>query len=479
MNYSVLRYILGWLLIFLSGFLLLPMFVGIIYKEDSFLAFLITSVICLILGFLLSYKKPVNKSIYMREGFIAVSLSWLVMSIFGSLPFMLSGEITSFTDALFETISGFTTTGASILIDVESLSKASLFWRSFTHWIGGMGVFVFIMAILPLLGGSSMNLLRAESPGPSVGKLVPKIKDTAKILYSIYLFITILEIILLYSFGMNLFESFTITFGTVGTGGFGVRNSSLADYSIEIRIIVTIFMILSGVNYSLYFLILRKKFKSAFALEEVRWYFIIIFVAILLISFDIRNIYSSLSDILSHSAFQVGSIMTTTGYATTDFDLWPEFSKTILILLMFVGACAGSTAGGMKVARIVILFKTVKKELLMLLHPRGIKKIKMDGSCIQHEVVRATNVFVVSYFLILLLSVLLIGVDEFSFNTNFTAVAATLNNIGPGMELVGPTLNYSIFSDFSKFVLMFNMLAGRLEIFPVLLMLMPATWKKN
>lgn len=479
MNFAIVYYILGYLLKFESFFLLLPCVTGFVYGETkAALSYLATAILCLMVGTLLSRRKPARYDLYTREGFASVALGWITLSIFGAIPFILSGDIPNIEDALFETISGFTTTGASILTDVEVLSHASLFWRSFTHWIGGMGVFVFIMAITPLMGGSTFNLMRAESPGPSVGKLVPKVKDTAKILYEIYIGMTILEIIILCICGVPLFDALTTTFGTVGTGGFGIRNDSMASYSPLVQWVVTIFMILSGVNYMFYFCLLHKKFKDAFSIEEIRWYLAIILVSAGVIVVNIYHMYQSIGETIRHTFFQIGSIITTTGFSTVDFNTWPQMSKTILIILMFIGACAGSTGGGMKVSRIVILFKTIHKELSMMIHPRMIKKIKMDQHMLLHEVLRSTNVFVAVYFVILFTSVLLIGIDELDFTTNFTAVAATLNNIGPGLELVGPTQNFSIFSGFSKFILMFDMLAGRLELFPMLIIFVPSCWKK-
>lgn len=479
MNYSIVLYILGCVLKFESAFLMLPVFVGLIYKEGTSSSYLIVAGVCLALGAFLTRKKPKSTNLYTREGFTTVALSWIVMSIFGAIPFVLTGDIPSCVDALFETISGFTTTGASILTDVEALSRASLFWRSFTHWIGGMGVFVFIMAILPLMGGSTMNLMKAESPGPSVSKLVPHVKDTAKILYGIYIAITFAEIILLTIFGMPLFDALTTSFGTVGTGGFGIKNDSMTSYSSALQNIVTIFMILSGVNYAAYFYVLLGRIKDLFKMEEVRWYFLIILSAVGIITLNTNFMYTSPGETIRHAFFQVGSIITTTGFCTTDFDLWPEMSKSILVILMFIGACAGSTGGGMKVSRLVILFKTIRKELSHIIHPREIKKIRVDGHAVEHEVIRSTNVFLVIYFVVLLGSTLLISIDEYGFTTNFTAVVATLNNIGPGLELVGPTQNFSIFSVFSKFVLMFDMLAGRLELFPMMILFMPSIWKRK
>ena len=480
MNYKLIEYIIGWILKFEALFLLLPMLVGMIYGEHHISSiYLIIALICFALGGILSYFGNSNSPLYTREGFVSVSLGWIVLSFFGALPFVFSGEIPSLTDALFETISGFTTTGASILSNVEALSKASLFWRSFTHWIGGMGVFVFVMAIMPMMGGSSMNLMKAESPGPSVGKLVPRVKDTAKILYLIYIVITVVEIILLLICRMPLFDALTTTFGTVGTGGFGIKNDSLTSYSPAIQNIVTTFMILSGINYSAYFCLLIKDIKCAFSIEEVRVYVIIILASVGIISINTLPHYSgNFSVALRHAFFQVGSIITTTGFATTDFDVWPEVSKTILIILMFIGACAGSTGGGIKVSRVILLTKTIRKELSILSHPRLVKKIKVDGHAVPHEVIRSTNVFIAVYFIVYFISLLLISIDNFDFTTNFTAIAATLNNIGPGLEMVGPTQNFSIYSTFSKYVLMFDMLAGRLELFPMLILFHPSCWKK-
>lgn len=479
MNYSIVLYILGCVLKFESAFLVLPALVGLIYREHASVSYLAVAVLCLILGVLLTHKKPRSTNLYTREGFVAVALSWIIMSIFGAIPFVLTGDIPFYVDALFETISGFTTTGSSILTDVESISKASLFWRSFSHWIGGMGVFVFIMAILPMMGGSTMNLMKAESPGPSVSKLVPHVKDTAKILYGIYIAITICEATILRALGMPLFDSLTTTLGTVGTGGFGIRNDSIAGYSPAIQITITVFMILSGINYTAYFYILTGKIKELFKIEEVRWYLAIIFGSVAVITWNVRSLYPTFSETLRHAFFQVGSIITTTGYATTDFDLWPALSKTLLVTLMFIGACAGSTSGGIKVSRILILLKTIRKELSLIIHPRQVKKIRMDGHPVDHETLRSANVFLVVYFVLLLTSMLLISVDEFDFSTNFTSVVTVLNNIGPGLNLVGPTQNFSIFSPFSKFVLMFDMLAGRLELFPMMILLMPSTWKRK
>ena len=479
MNYSMVLYILGYILQFESAFLMLPALVSLIYQEEAGIPFVITAAICLVLGIVFTHKKPSSSTVYTREGFVTVALSWIVMSIFGAIPFVWNGDIPNYVDALFETVSGFTTTGSSILSDVESLSHASLFWRSFSHWIGGMGVFVFIMSILPLMGGSTINLMKAESPGPSVSRLVPHIKDTAKILYGIYLAITLLEIVILCALGMPLFESLLTSFGTTGTGGFGFRNDSFASFSPAIQNTVTTFMILSGINYTFYFCILSRRIKDAFRIEEVRWYLFLIFASVGMITYNIRPLYANTRDALRNAFFQVGAIITTTGYSTADFDMWPALSQTILVTLMFVGACAGSTGGGMKVSRLVILFKTIRKELSLIIHPREIRKIRMDGHVVEHSTLRSTNVFLVIYFILLMLSTLIISLDEFDFTTNFTAVVSCLNNIGPGLNRVGPAQNFSIFSPLSKVVLIFDMLAGRLELFPLMILFMPSTWRKK
>ena len=478
MNYSMTFYIIGWILRLEAVFMVLPGVTAILYHEKDGFAFLITLLICLAIGLPLTWKKPSDKVFHTKEGFVTVALSWIVLSVAGAVPFVISGSIPNPIDALFETVSGFTTTGASILSEVEPLSHCVLIWRSFTHWIGGMGVLVFILCLLPLTGGYHMNLMKAESPGPSVSRLVPKVQSTAKILYTIYISLTVLQIIFLLIGKMPLFDTICTAFGTAGTGGFGIKNDSIAGYSTYLQIVITVFMILFGVNFNIYFLLLTKKFAQAFKSEEIRYYFGIIAAAILVITINTRHMFDNIGTALQQVSFQVGSIITTTGFATTDFNEWPVVSQTILVMLMFVGACAGSTGGGFKVSRLVILCKTVRKELHIYLHPNAVKKVKMDGKSIPHEVVRSTNIFLIVYVLIFSVSVLLIGFDNFDLVTNFTAVAATFNNIGPGLELVGPTQNFSLFSSFSKCVLIFDMLAGRLEIFPLLLLFKPDTWKK-
>ena len=416
---------------------------------------------------------------FAREGMVCVGIRWMLMSLMGSLPFWLSGEIPKFIDALFEITSGFSTTGCSILIDVEELSRGILYWRSFSHWLGGMGVLVFLLCLLPLTGnGYHMNLMKAESPGPSVTKLVPKVQSTAKILYGLYLFLTVMEFVLLLVGQMPVFDSLCTVFGTAGTGGFGIKNDSFGSYSTYLQGVVTVFMILFGINFNVYFLFYMKKPKEALRCEEARWYLGIIAASILVITFFVRDFFDSLFLAFHHVAFQVASIITTTGFATVDFNLWPTIPKTILVLLMFIGACAGSTGGGIKVSRVVLLFRSLTKELSQSLHPNQVRKIHFEGRAVDHVVLRSVNVFMAAYILIFAISVLLIGIDNFDLVTNFTAVAATLNNIGPGLELVGPAQNFGLFSNFSKLVLTFDMLAGRLELFPLLLLFYRGTWKR-
>ena len=479
MNYSMIFYIIGWILDVEAALLVPSLAVSLVYHESCALAFFITIVLCLIPGVILVRKQPKNKVFYTREGSVTVALSWIVMSIMGSIPFLLSGSITNPVDALFETVSGFTTTGASILPAVEPLQHGILFWRSFTHWIGGMGVLVFLLCLLPLTGsGYHMNLMKAESPGPSVTKLVPKVQSTAKILYGLYLFLTVLEFVLLLVGQMPVFDSLCTVFGTAGTGGFGIKNDSFGSYSTYLQGVVTVFMILFGINFNVYFLFYMKKPKEALRCEEARWYLGIIAASILVITFFVRDFFDSLFLAFHHVAFQVASIITTTGFATVDFNLWPTIPKTILVLLMFIGACAGSTGGGIKVSRVVLLFRSLTKELSQSLHPNQVRKIHFEGRAVDHVVLRSVNVFMAAYILIFAITVLLIGIDNFDLVTNFTAVAATLNNIGPGLELVGPAQNFGLFSNFSKLVLTFDMLAGRLELFPLLLLFYRGTWKR-
>ena len=478
MNYKCITYILGWILKVEGVFLALPLAVSLLYRERTWPVFLACALLSLVLGTALSFKRPENFQFYAREGYVGVALGWIVMSLVGALPFYFTGEIPSFTDSLFEIISGFTTTGASILPRVEDLSNGILIWRSFSHWIGGMGVLVFVLQIMPMTSGQTMHLMRAESPGPSVSKLVPRIRTTAFFLYGIYVMLTVLEIILLLLGRLPMFDAVCTAFGTAGTGGFGIRSDSIAGYNPYVQVVVTVFMMLFGTNFAFYYLIIARKLKDAFCMEEVKLYFGIFAAATLLITINILSQIGNVGDSLRHAAFQVASIMTTTGFATADFDKWPEFSRTLLVFLMFVGACAGSTGGGIKVSRILMYMKTIKKELAILIHPRSVKVVLMDGKKLDHPVVRAANIFLISYAGILALSILLLSIDNFDFTTNVTAVISALNNIGPGLSLVGPSGNFAFFSGFSKYVLMFDMLAGRLEIFPMLLLFVPYTWKK-
>lgn len=478
MNYSIIRYILCRVMEFAGIFLLLPCLVALLYREQEGFAFLLAAVCCFLIGGIGKRWKPKSKVFYAKEGFVTVSLSWILLSIIGAVPFYLTGEIPSYVDALFETISGLTTTGDTILTDVEALSRCTQFWRCFTHWIGGMGVLVLILAVLPLSGSYNMHLMRAESPGPSVGKLVPKVKNTAKILYGIYIVITLIEIILLCIAGMPLYDSITLSFSTAGTGGFGILNSSVADYSRVVQVIILIFMILCGVNFNVYYLFLIRKPKEAVKNEEVWLYFGLMFGGALLIAVNIKEQFTSMSESFFTALFHTAAVMTTTGFSTVDFNLWPEFSKMILLFLILVGACAGSTGGGFKVSRLLLMFKSIKNELSYVVHPRSIKKVHMDGHVVAESVMKSAQVYVLTYVVIYMISVLLLSLDRFDFMTNFSAVAANLNNVGPGFGVVGPTGNFSQYSVFSKFVLMFDMLTGRLELFPMLVLFSPKTWKR-
>ena len=478
MNGSAITFIIGWILNIEAALMLPSCAVALLYRERCGWAFAVTMALCLAIGVPRVMMGMKRKVFHARESLVTVSLSWVVLSVMGALPFFLSGTIPSFVDALFETVSGFTTTGASILPAVEGLPRCMLFWRSFTHWIGGMGVLVFLLSILPLTGGYHMNLMKAESPGPSVSKLVPKVQSTAKILYGIYIVLTLLEIVLLLLGGMPLFDALTTAFGTAGTGGFGVRNDSIAGYSPYLQYVITVFMILFGINFNVYFLILIRRAGQLIHSEELWTYLGIIGGSILAITINIRSMYGTLEETFRHAAFQVGSIITTTGFATADFDQWPQFSRTILVLLMFIGACAGSTGGGIKVSRLLILMKTVRREFHCYLRPRETRCLRLEGHPLENEVVRSVNVFLITYVVLFSLSVLLVSLDEYDLVTNFTAVAATLNNIGPGLNLVGPTQNFSLFSPAVKLLLTFDMLAGRLELFPVLLLFFHRTWKR-
>ena len=570
MNYAIVFRLLGYILMIEGTLLLLPAVTSLLYAEWAVMGvFLLTAAISAALGFALRTIKPRSKVFYMREGFTATALSWITISIMGAVPFVLTGCIPNPVDAMFETVSGFTTTGASILPGVEGLPNGILFWRSFTHWIGGMGVLVFLLSLLPLTGGSHVNLMKAESPGPQVDKLVPKVQSTAKILYGIYFALTVVEFCFLLAGGMNVFNSLLTAFGTAGTGGFGFKNDSFASFSPYIQWVVTIFMILFGVNFNAYFLLLLRRFRRAASSEEVRAYLAIILAAVAVITVNIRSLYGTFGEALRHAAFQVGSIITTTGFSSCDFDLWPTLAKEVLVLLMFVGACAGSTGGGIKesllqllaqrlahqeeaahldaaagaartgthehqqhqhlfcqrgpeveitagkagggndgadlwptlakevlvllmfvgacagstgggikVSRFLLLGKTLGKELKQALHPQVVAPVRMDGKLVNHETIRTTNVFLAAYIFIFAASFMLVSLDGFDMVTNFTSIAATLNNIGPGLNQVGPMMNFGAYSNFAKLVLIFDMLAGRLEIFPMLVLFLPDAWRR-
>ena len=478
MNYRMITYILGWILLFEAGFLLVPSLTALIYGEAAIKGFLLSIAICVLASALLIFKKPKNTALRSRDGFVIVSLSWIVLSLFGALPFMLTGVTSSYADAFFETVSGFTTTGATIFSNVEILPRSILMWRSFTHWVGGMGVLVFIMAFLPLSGGQNMHIMKAESPGPSVSKLVPRVRTTALLLYAIYFSLTLLEFILLLCGGqMSAFEALNTSFSTAGTGGFGFRNDSLGSFNAYTQIVVAIFMLLFSLNFSSYFLLIKGKLKDALN-SELRVFFVIVIVAVATVTVNIRHLFGSVGEALRHALFNISSIISTTGFSSADFDLWPNFARATLVLLMFIGACAGSTGGGMKVSRIIIYFKTLLRELHAAIHPKQVKKISMDGKPIDDTVVRSALGYLVAFVMLFAVSVLAISIDNYDFTTNFTAVAATMGNIGPGLNAVGPTCNFAFFSIPSKLVLSFDMLAGRLELFPMLLLFTPTTWKK-
>ena len=480
MNYAIVFRLLGYILMIEGTLLLLPAAASLIYGEWMVLAvFLLTAAVSAGIGFALRAIKPRSKVFYMREGFAATALSWIVISVVGAVPFVLTGCIPNPVDALFETVSGFTTTGASILPGVEDLPKGILFWRSFTHWIGGMGVLVFLLSLLPLTGGSHVNLMKAESPGPQVDKLVPKVQSTAKILYGIYFALTVLEVVFLLLGGMPLFESMLTAFGTAGTGGFGFKNDSFASFSPYIQWVVTVFMILFGVNFNVYFLLLLRRFRRAASSEEVRAYFAIILAAVAVITVNIRSLYGTFGEALRHAAFQVGSIITTTGFSSCDFDLWPTLAKEVLVLLMFVGACAGSTGGGLKLSRVMMLLKAAFSDMRRVIWPRRVSRLQMEGQRVEQTVIRAVFSYSTLYMLLLLAGTLLISFDGFDTTTNFTAALTCLSNMGPGLGLIGPAGNFSIFSDFSKLLMSFLMLAGRLELYPILVLFFPSVWKRS
>ena len=482
MNYKMMgRFTAQMLLIegiFLIPALLISLFLG---ESAAAYGFAVTlGLIALVGGPMYFFCRDAKSAFYATDGMVCVAVSWLVLSLVGAIPFYVSEAIPSYIDALFETVSGFTTTGASILPEVEHMAKGLMYWRSFTHWVGGMGVLVFLLAIAPSKGneqGFTMHLLRAESPGPSVGKLVPKMRKTAAILYLLYIILTVLDFLFLIVGGMPVFDAVCTSFGTAGTGGFGIKNDSIASYSPYLQNVTTVFMLLFGVNFSCYYLLTQRQIKNVLKDEELRLYVLIVLGSIGLIVWNLGDFYPTLAETVRHAAFQVSSIITTTGFATTDFDLWPSFSKTILLCLMVIGACAGSTGGGLKVARVLLLFKSLKRNIAQMLHPRKVQVIRNNGSVVSERIVANTNAYLCAYVVLMFGSFVLISLDGYSVGTNFSAVLSCLNNIGPGMELVGPTCNFSIFSAFSKLVLILDMLLGRLEIFPILVLFSLQTWK--
>ncbi len=480
MNYRMIGFVLGRILLVESGLMAAPLIVTLLYGESAVAAFLIPIGLLLVLGLALGLRVPKDTTIYAREGLAVVALSWVTMSLFGALPFCLSQAIPSYIDSFFETVSGFTTTGASILSEVESMEHGLLFWRSFTHWVGGMGVLVFVMAVLPMADGRGMHLMRAEVPGPSVGKLSSKLSDTAKTLYAMYLVLTALEVVFLIAGGMPLFDALVNAFGTAGTGGFSHLNRSIGQYGNPYyEIVIGIFLLLFGINFNLYYFLLMRRFREVFRSEELLTYLSIVALATVGIAFNIRSICASLPEAFRQSFFQVATIITTAGFTSADFDLWPSFSKTVLVMLMFFGACAGSTAGGIKIARIVILFKSAARDVQRMIHPHAVATVRFEGKTLDDKTIRGTHLYLSAYLMLFVLSVLLISLEGNDLVTSFTSVAACLNNIGPGLGKVGPTGNFGFYSVPAKLLLSFDMLAGRLDIFPMLVLCAPAVWLKK
>lgn len=481
MNKRSIIYILGWVLIVEAVAMQIGTITSLIYGEKEAWYFVLTGVVSAILGVLaIKVKKPKNMVLYQKAGFASTALSWILLSLVGCMPFWLSGEIPSFIDAFYETVSGITTTGATILNDVEALSKGMLMWRSFLHWLGGMGVIVFLLAIIPKLGGQqNIFLMKAESPGPIIGKAVPRMRNYATMLYGIYITLTALEFILLLFGGLNVFEAINTSFSTAGTGGFGIYNSNAAAFdSYYVQTVIAVFMLLFGINFSVYLCLIARKFKQSLKFEELWIYLGIVAVSTAIIAFNISSIYKPY-DAFHQSFFYVSSIISTTGFGLTDVNKWPELSKTVIIILTFIGASAGSTGGGFKISRIILLFKEVRKEFSLLVHPRNVKLVKMDGKAVNHDIMRTTSMYLVLYIGVFAISFLLVSIDNMDFTTSFTAVAANLNNTGPGIGAVGPVGNYADFSILSKIVFIFDMLAGRLEIYPLLLLFAPSAWKKS
>ena len=475
----MIGFVVGRILLTEAALLALPVVTALLYGESP-VPFLAAALALVAAGLALGIRKPERTALYARDGFAVVALAWILMSIFGAAPFVISGDIPHWVDAFFETVSGFTTTGASILTDVEAMSQSCLMWRSFTHWVGGMGVLVFVMAILPMTDGHGMHLMRAEVPGPTAGKLVSRMGDTAKILYAIYLAMTLVEIVLLLAGGMNLFDACIHAFGSAGTGGFSNKALSVGAYnSAYLEIVIGVFMLLFGVNFNLYYFLLIRRFRDVFRSDELRLYLIFVFASVAAIAANIVHIYGSVLTSLRHAFFQVSSIITTTGFATVDFNQWPSFSKAVLVALMFIGACAGSTGGGIKVSRILILLKAARSNMRKMLHPNAVATVRLEGKPLPESVVNGTYLYFTVYMMVFLASFLLLSLDGFDLITTVTAVVACFNNIGPGLELVGPMGNFSQFSPLGKLLLAFDMLAGRLELFPMLLLFAPSIWKRR
>ena len=486
MNRHLVRYVLGWVLIVIGAMLILPVIVAFIYGEKDYIYFGAIAAACLTAGLISSRFKPKNTQMYVKEGYISCALTWVLLSVIGCLPFYISGQIPSFTDALFESVSGFTTTGATILgvnVRIEELSHSMLFWRSFTNWAGGMGILVFMLAVISQLSGqSNMYLMKAESPGPVVSKLIPKLRGTAGVLYAIYGAMTLIEFLMLALGGMPIFDAITISFSTAGTGGFSIKDAGVIAYEGHYywQAVMTAFMFLFAVNFSVYYLIITRKFRQAFKLEELRWYFVIFVAAVSVITIDLtlNGYYPNMFDRLHHTAFQVATYISSTGLASADFDMWPAVSKSVLMVVALIGACAGSTGGGLKVSRAIVLVKSTARDLRKMLHPNSVYTVKLDGKTVKEDIVSSINTYFILYVFIMVISVFLLSFDEkMDFTTDFTAVIATFNNMGPGLAKVGPTQSYFDYSAFSKYVLIFDMLAGRLEILPVLMLFNRNCWR--
>lgn len=471
--------ILGMVLLILAALLALPLIAGLCYGENV-LNFAVTIAAAAALGGIFMLFKPKNRDIYAREGFTAVGLSWILMSLIGALPFVISGDIPSYVDALFETVSGFTTTGSTLLTDVEAMSRGCMFWRMFTHWIGGMGVLVFIMAVLPMSGEHSMHIMRAEIPGPVVGKLVPRARKTAAILYMIYMGLTAIETVFLLCGGMSFYDALLHAFATAGTGGFSTRGASIAAFdSLYIEVVISVFMLLFAVNFNLYFLLLMGRVRDVLKNQELRCFLVIVAFSMLTIAWNISGQYGGFAEALRYSSFTVASLVSSTGFGTADFTQWPQYSQWLLVIIMFVGACAGSTGGGLKLSRVMLLLKAAFSDLRHMIWPRRVNRVQMEGQRVEQAAIRAVFSYFTLYMLILLLGTLLISFDGFDTATNFTAALTCLSNMGPGLGLIGPSGNFSIFSDFSKLLMSFLMLAGRLEIYPILVLFFPSVWKRS